>query len=388
VSKKLIRFLIIISASIFLSAFVEAEANDDVKLDALNQLVEEIQNFYLHPNAADFLTHFYTETSIEHLRLTYHQINELKQSNPETELDLSALYQQLRSAVTNLSPLTIRRGEATAQGQDLNFRSHPAVETQVLYWLPYGTDFEIIEEVWGGGVTDQAGVTNYLWFRIRHDVQAGYVHSRYVRAIPVSDYRIQLITDIAREMLRIQAKIEGWSIEYAPNTRSELQNVLNRTEQLKSENWQFQLSYESLNNLLQQLDITHLNLMTQSRYDLITAIHQLKDEIGENLAGTGMRNDDDYTAESWAQMRVRLDEVQVSLVDDWENDFPEEELQRIYQLLRLAINQLEERPIEIEEVRELSIYQTRIRQWMIGFGIFIGILVIVGILNLINRLKG
>jgi len=389
--KRLIGLLVVvISIFTFLSVSAEAEESRDYQVDALTQLVAKIEGFYLHPNAVDFLNHFYTEASIRQLREAFSYAQELKISDWESELDeatMTEIYQLLHSAIVNLRPLTVRRGEATSWGQDLNFRAQPAVETQVLYWLPYGTDFEIIEEVWGGSVTDEAGVTNYLWFRIRHDHQAGYVHSRYVRALPVSEYRIQLIADIVREELRIQSKIEGWSVEYAPNTRSQLQIVLNQANRLKVENWQFQFNYESLNNLLHLLNTDHLDLMLRSRYDLINRIYQLKDEIEQNIAGTGDRNREDYTVESWDQMANRLEEVQAVLIDGWEYDFSEEELQRNYRSLRLALDQLEEVPVEIEEVaREVSVYQVRIRQLFIGFVVLIGILALVGIVKLIRRL--
>ena len=394
--KKLISLLVFIVVTfIFLTVPARADEDRDKVVDAINRLAEEIENFYLHQHAQDFLNNFYTWESNQQLRDNFHESRALKIPNWETNLDAEALdeiYHLLRSGVNGLRPLPIRRGEAVSRGQDLNFRSVPAVETQVLYWLPYGTAFEITEDTWGGPVTDEAGNRNYLWFRIRHDNQAGYVHSRYVRAIPVSEYRIATLAHIARAELWIQSKIDGWWEDYAPITRQELQAILNEVDREKSDNWQFDFTYEALNDLLQQLNYDHLNLLTTTRYRLMNDIIRLQSEIENNLQGTGNRNEADYTQNSWQRMGEVLAEAQRMLVEEWEYNLDYDDLTELYHLLRSGLVRLEEVPAEAETAEEtasaLTEYQRRIRQLVIGMTGFFVVLIVVWVVKLIGRLKG
>ena len=323
---------------------VSAEEVRSEKVEAIADLMVEINYFYLHPNAADFMSSFYTRESYEHLRWAFGFAQEVTVANWEVELDdtdITELYQLLHFAVTNLRPLTIRRGEATAQNQDLNFRVLPEVGTQVFHTLSYGTPFEILEEVQGGPVIGNDLSRNYRWFRIRHDDQPGYVHANYVRTLPVSDERIRLLADIARQELWIQSKIDGWHTDFSPNTQHALQGILNSARALQVGNWQFDFSYYNLNNILQSLSYEHLNLVTLSRYNLINDIVQLKGEIQSNIQGSGNARIENYTTATWENMEAALVEAQMLLDENWQDNLSDEELEFIYELLRSGLNGLE-----------------------------------------------
>jgi len=391
-------FLVLLGGFVLLTATVLATATQDEKVEAISELFDEINYFYLHENASDFMYNFYTYESIQHLLEVRNQVRQLKVQNWETDLDdatLTEIYQLLRSGITHLSPLMMRRGEAISFGEDLNFRSEAAVETQVLYRLPYGTPFEIIEDVAGGPVTDQDGVTSYLWFRIRHDDQSGFVHSRYVRAIPVSEYRVSLLADIARAELWIRSKIEGWHIDYSPPTIGELQEILNEVQVSQVENWQFDFSYSQLNDLLERLSIDNLNLITLSRYHLINSIIEVEREIESNMQGAGNAERADYTEASWQNMVDRLLEAQEFLIEDWQYLLTDEELEMIYDLLRSALNGLEEMPLPVEfseeedGVREnQSDFERRLRQLIFAFASLIGLIIIFKVVKFIRSFNG
>ena len=122
------------------TALVMATDSQDEKVEIILELFSEINDFYLHENAKDFMNNFYTPESTNGLVEARNLARQIKIPNWETELDDATLYeldQLLRSAITNLQPLMMRRGEAVSFGEDLNFRSVPAVETQVLYRLSY-----------------------------------------------------------------------------------------------------------------------------------------------------------------------------------------------------------------------------------------------------------
>jgi len=321
----------------------DGEARSDLVAE-ISELVAEINYFYLHPSAVDFMNNFYTRESSEHLMIVFVQAQERKIPSWETELDstdLTELYQLLRSGVTGLRPITIRRGEATAQNVNLNFRSAPATATQVFYTLTYGTPFEILEEVQGGVVTGEDLVQSDRWFRIRHNDQSGYVHGRYVRNLPVSGERIRLLADIARQELWIQSKIDGWRTDFSSNTRNELQELLNSARTLKTGNWQFGFNYSELNHILQSLSYEHLNIVTLFRYHLINNIVELKREIENNIQGTGNARTENYTATSWRRMDAAFTEAQVLLNDDWQYNLSDEELEFVYELLLSGLNGLE-----------------------------------------------
>ena len=314
------------------------------KVEAISELVDEINNFYLHPEAEDFMHNFYTRESYENLREAFSQAQNRKIPNWETELDdatLTELYQLLRSAVTNLRPHIIRRGEAISYGQDLNFRAIPRTGTQVLYTLAYGTHFEILEEVQGGVVVGDDGSRNYRWFRIRHDNQSGYVHSRYVRDLPVSTERIDLLANIGRQKLLLQSKIDGWRIDYSFNTRNDLREILRSHQAMQTENWQFEFNYSELNDILQSLSYEQLNLVTLFRYNLINDIVRLKGEIENNIQGTGSAKSEDYTDESWENMYTTLIEAQELLSEGWQYNLDDVELKSVYELLYSGLNGLE-----------------------------------------------
>ena len=379
------------------AALVMATDSQDEKVEVILELFSEINDFYLHENAKDFMNNFYTPESTNGLVEARNLARQIKIPNWETELDDATLYeldQLLRSAITNLQPLMMRRGEAVSFGEDLNFRSVPAVETQVLYRLSYGTPFEIIEDVMGGPVTGEEGITSYLWFRIRHDDQSGFVHSRYVRAIPVSEYRINLLADIAREELWIASKIEGWQIRYAPSTVQELQEILNTARGLQVENWQFEFNYTALTSLLEQLSLHHLNLVTLSRYKLINRIVELEEEIGNHVAGTSPIRQEDYTEGSWNQMSYKLAEAQEFLIEEWELVLTDSELEDIYELLRSALHGLEEIPPPVEmlegenESQSMTVLTTdfgrRLQQLIFVFAGLIGMIVIFRIIKFIR----
>jgi len=321
----------------------EDEARSDLVAE-ISELVAEINYFYLHPNAADFMNNFYTRESSEHLTIVFVQAQERKIPNWETELDsteLTELYQLLRSGVAGLRPIMIRRGEATAQNVNLNFRAAPETETQVFYTLTYGTPFEILEEVHGGVVTGADLVQSSRWFRIRHNDQSGYVHGRYVRNLPVSEARIRLLADIARQELWIQSKIDGWRTQFSENTRSELQELLSSARTLQTGNWQFGFNYSELNHLLQSLSYEHLNITTLFRYNLINDIVELKREIENNIQGTGNARTENYTATSWGRMDAAFTEAQELLNEDWQYNLSDEELEFTYELLLSGLNGLE-----------------------------------------------
>lgn len=308
------------------------------KAEAISELLDETNLFYLHPNATGFMNSFYTRESYNHLRDIFNQIQEAKTTNWESEMDdttISKLYQLLRSALANLQPLIIRRGEATSQNQNLNFRAIPETRTQVLHTLTYGTSFEIIEEVQGGVVIGDDHTQSNHWFRIRYNGLTGYVHARYVRNLPVSEERVQLLADIGRQELWIQAKIEGWRTDFSPTTQHELQEILNTTRALRSDNWQFNLSYSDLNHMLQSLSYEHLNLVTLFRYDLINDIVRLKREIENN----SIRQN--YTEDSWNDMSTALTEAQILLIEDWQTNLTDEKLSFIHELLLSGLNGLE-----------------------------------------------
>ena len=321
-----------------------AEEAQNEKACAISQLADEINYFYLHPNATDFMISFYTRESYQHLRAAFNQAIELKIPNWATELDdttLTELYHLLRSALTNLRPLVIRRGEAIAQGQNLNFRSTPAVSTQVLYTLSYGTSFEIVDEVQGGIVVGDDLVEDDRWFRIRHDDQPGYVHVKYVRNLPVSEERIWLLTEIGRQELLIRSKIDGWRTVFSLKTINELWEILNSARDSQIENWQFELSYSELNDILENLSLDHLNLVTLIRYNLINDIVRLKQEIKNNIQGSGSARIENYTEASWAGMDAIFEMVQTLLIEGWQENLDDEDLESIYELLLSGLNGLE-----------------------------------------------
>ena len=313
-------------------------------IEGISELADEITYFYLDPRAADFMSSFYTRESYENLRDAFNQTQMRKVSGWEIELDnadLKELYQLLSSAVTNLRPLTIRRGEAISRNQNLNFRSVPETQTQVLYTLAYGTSFEILEEVQGGVVIGEDNVHNNRWFRIRHDAQLGYVHARYVRVLSVSEERIRLLADIARQELWIQTKIDGWRTDFSSGTQNDLQEVLNYARTLQVGNWQFDLNYSNLNHILQSLTYEHLDLITLFRYNLINDIVGLRREIEDNVQGSGSSRMEQYTKESWNKMYTDLVEAQVLLIENWQHNLNDEELEFIHELLFSGLNGLE-----------------------------------------------
>ena len=329
-----------------------ARVNQSEKVEALTELVAEINHFYLDPRATDFMTTFYTRESYENLREAFIQVQSEKIPNWETELDdmvLTELYQLLRSAVIDLRPLMIRRGEATARDQNLNFRAVPETESQVFHRLSYGTPFEILEEVQGGVVVGNDLVQSDRWFRIRHNGQPGYVHAGYVRDLPVSEERIRLLAEIGRQELWIQAKIEGWRTDYSAETQDELQEILDSAQALKAGNWQFDFSYSELNDILERLSYQHLNLITLSRYNLINEIIQLETEIEANIEGTGNVSVESYTEASWEDMYVAWTAAQAQLSEDWQSLLSDEELESIYDLLRSGLNGLQRLPQQASE---------------------------------------
>ena len=330
---------------------VMAEEARNEKVEAISDLMFEINYFYFHPNAADFMSSFYTRESYDSLRWAFNRAQEIKIPNWENELDdaaLTELYQLLRAAVTNLQPLTILRGEAIAQNQDLNFRVLPETGTQVFHTLSYGTPFEILDEVQGGVVVGDDLSRNYNWFRIRHNDQPGYVHSKYVRTLPVSGERSGLLADIARQELWIQSKIDGWQTDYSPDTRRALREVLNSARTMQVENWQFDLNYYELNQIFQSLSYEHLNLITHLRYSLINDIVRVKGEIENNIQGSGSARMENYTEDSWENMRASLMEAWALLDEEWEYNLSDEELESIHELLLLGLNGLESIPQHLQ----------------------------------------
>ena len=340
---------------------VMADETQVEKVEAIAGLADEITYFYLDPRAADFMNNFYTRESYEHLRAAFNQAQELMVSNWETELDamaLTELYQLLRFAVTNLRPLTMRRGEAIARNQNLNFRVQPETGTQVFHTLTYGTPFEILEEVQGGVVIGDDLSRSYRWFRIRHSDQSGYVHARYVRDLPVSEERIRLLADIGRQELWISSKIDGWQTDFSPDTRAELQDVLSSARGLQIGNWQFDLNYDELNQILERLSYEHLNLVTLFRYNLITGIIELKREIKNNVQGTGSARMENYTEASWESMDAALVEAQALLSEDWQNNLSDEALEFVHEVLFLGIQNLEpilQQPYLSEEIEAVNL---------------------------------
>lgn len=377
---------------------VLATEDQGEKIEAIRQLFEEIDSFYLHVLAQDFLNNFYTQDSIENLNSAHSQVSQMKIHGWETELnesDLDDIYFLLRSAISNLSPLTMRRGEAVSFGEDLNFRSVPAVATQVLYRLPYGTPFEIIEEVAGESVTNENGSTSDLWFRIRHHDQSGFVHGRYVRAIPISAERIHLITDIARSELRIQSFIEGWRIQYSNDTRKELQEILTTARALQIENWQFDFDYVQLNDLLAHLSINHVQLVTLTRYELINRIITLVNDIENHIERTENLRATPYTEASWQQLITGLNTAQERLVEGWQDELSDAVLEEIYDLLRASLDGLIEIPPPEENVETVEVqllpsapttdFSVRLRQFIFIFSSFIGLLIVIKIVKMIRQ---
>jgi len=366
-------------------------ANDSQKerAEAVSELADEINYFYLHPNAVDFMSSFYTSDSYDQLRSVYQQALEAKIPHWQTELDyttLTEIYYLMRWGIANLAPIVIRRGEATAQGQDLNFRAMPATGTQVLYTLAYGTAFEIVDEVQGGIVRGEDLVDNDRWFRIRHEDQPGYVHSNYVRNLPVSEERIRLLADIGLQELRIRAKIDEWQTDFSPNTQSELVDILDSALDLQIDNWQFDLSYSELNHLLQSLSFEHLNLVTFFRFNLINDVIELKARVGDNLQGSGIAREENFTEASWEEMSAAFVEAQERLIDRWQDSLADEELESIYELLLSGLDGLElisqpdlisdNEDDQIEETDSVSTPDRRLRNLILVFaGFIVGILI-------------
>jgi len=316
------------------------------KVDAISELAAEINYFYLHPTAETFMNNFYTRTSYENLREAFGQAQERKIPNWETELDdtaLTDLYQLLRSAVEGLRPLTVRRGEATSQGLNLNFRPLPEVNNLPLDTLPFGTSFEILEEVRGEVVIGADQVSrDDRWVRIRHDGQSGYVHARYVRNVSIPERRIRLLADIGRQELWIQSKIDGWRVNYSPNTRNELREILNAARALQTGNWQFNSSYSELEHILQSLSYEHLNLVTLFRYHLINNIVELKREVENNIQGTGNLRMENYTFTSRGRLHASFIQARSFLNDGWQETLSDEDLEFIHELLHSGLNGLEQ----------------------------------------------
>ena len=370
---------------------VLAEDAQSEKVDAIVSLVAEINYFYLDPRAAEFMNIFYTRDSYENLRATIDQAQEIMIANWETDLDdnsLTELYQLLRSAVGGLRPLFIRRGEATARSQELNFRVQPETGTQVFHTLTYGTPFEILEEVSGGVVIGDDLSRNYRWFRIRHNDQSGYVHARYVRDLPVSEERIKLLADIARQELWIQSMLDGWQIDFSPNTRQELAEILNSAHALKSGNWQFDFSYYELNQILQSLSYGHLNLVTLFRYNLVNNIIELKGEIKSNIQGTGSSRMEEYTETSWENMHAALTSAQELLINEWQYNLDDDELKLIYELLLSGLNGLEQIPQpELAEYENNQVDSLVDSEFNLERIIILGALALAGLIGIIIIIK-
>ncbi|MCL2560615.1 MAG: SH3 domain-containing protein [Turicibacter sp.] len=381
-SKKLKRYVKLLATFTLLIHINPRVASAD-EAEALTELLAEVSYFYLHPSATDFMSTFYTQESYEHLRNTFSHVQQSQTTGWETALsdaEITELYQLLHAATTNLHPLIIRRGEATSQGENLNFRAQPATETQVFHTLTYGTSFEILAEVQGGTVTGTDGISSDRWFRIRHNGQPGYVHGRYVRDLPVSEGRVTLIANIGRQTLWIESLIDGWRTDFAPTTQQQLHQVLTDTQALQVGNWQFEASYAELEHMLASLSYEHVNFVTLVRYNLINTITQLVAEIEANMAGSGTASQIDFTEESWERMTTALTDAQALLIENWQEELSDEELEVVRGTLQAGLNRLERLP---EEAPATTLWQDT----NLELALIIGVLIAIGIALVIVLFK-
>lgn len=334
-------------------AFVMIMISTKIEIDyeiKLVQLINHVSDFHLHSNAHDFIHNFYTQNSVQNLRDTRNYVFARREHSND---DYDDLYLLLQTAIDDLEPIMIRRGQATSIGEDLNFRSTPAVATQVLHRLPYGTHFEIIADVSGGNIVSEDGSENNIWHRVRVGEVIGYVSSRYVRNFYISSSRTRKIAEIGLAELWIHSLIEGWNTNYSPNTIRQLELLLQNASHFKINNWQFDMSYNELFELLLSLDTSYIEFVTLRHYELTIEIENLLKRFNSYISGDGYRFEEDFTTESWSRMTEVVNRINEIIIQNWQVEFTEIELEMILYELNQVLTELE-KLVPADEILEIS----------------------------------
>jgi len=297
--------------------------------------------------------------------------------NDSAAYESGDLYNRLNFALDNLQLAPRRFGMVSVSAEDnphgLAFRSSPDRGHYLGSRLPHGTFLEILAEVQGESVS-----WNTDWLRVFYNGFTGYVHSRYVQNHYVSAHRRHLLANLSRSQLNLQSKYEGWQVAYAPQTTQELGTIWREAQQAIQQSGNlFALPYYQLDTLIANFSIDHLNLVTLSRAHLLEDISELYTRIQS-------QNPEEFTEESWAQMEEYFLQGQAMMVDNWEHELGEPELDMLHDLLHEGFRVLRRIPVETasEPVIPEVVYHEVATDWqeILLFGALVIIIPVGGIL--------